>query len=134
MRAEGVGGLEGLLPWTPAGGSPWSCSFVITKKKLRSDLNVKGCQKRGRDKKGRKVLGFNCVRRIQRGRWRDMKGSRDNVIWQCAPVLACVYAECVPVRWQSLHLVHRPGCAEYEREEMGEWTGSLMCLCAEVNS
>lgn len=104
------------------------------KKKLRSNLNVKGRQKRGRDKKGRKVLGFNCVRRIQREKWRDMKGSRDNVIWQCVPVLVCVYAECVPARWQSLHLVHRPGCAEYEREEMGEWTGSLMRLCAEVNS
>lgn len=132
MRVEGVGELEGLLPWTPAGASSWSCSFVIIekkkkKKKLRSDLNVKGDQKRGRDKKGRKVLGFNCVRRIQRKeerkKRRDTKGSRDNVIWQC-----------VPPRWQSLHLVHRSRCAECKREEMGEWTCSLMCLSAEVTS
>lgn len=97
------------------------------KKKLRSDLNVKGHQKRGRDKKGRKVLGFNCVMRIQRKeerkKRRDTKGSRDNVIWQC-----------VPPRWQSLHLVHRSRCAECKREEMGEWTCSLMCLSAEVTS
>lgn len=33
MRVEGVGELEGLLPWTPAGASSWSWSFVIMKKK-----------------------------------------------------------------------------------------------------
>lgn len=36
-------------------------------------MNVKGCQKR-ETKKGRKVLGFNCVRRIQRKEERGKEG------------------------------------------------------------
>lgn len=37
MRVEGVGELEGLLPWTPAGASSWSCSFVIIEKKKKKE-------------------------------------------------------------------------------------------------
>lgn len=98
-----MGELEGLLPWTPAGASSRSCSFVIGRKREREE-EAKGpfecertSEKRERQKKGRKVLGFNCVRRIQRKerrkKQRNMKGSRDNVIWQrvcvCVGLCAC---------------------------------------------
>lgn len=83
MRGERLGELEGLLPWTPAGASSWSCSFVIIKKKREKKAKegfecerTQTSEKRERQKKGRKVLGFDCVRRIQRKEERKKGGIR----------------------------------------------------------
>lgn len=91
----------------------------------------KDVRKEGETKRGEKswdLTAWGGYRGKKRRRRRDMKGSRDNLIWQCGSVLVCVHAECATSRWQSLHIVHRPCCAERDREGMGEWSCSLMHL------
>ena len=51
-----MGEPEGLLPWTPAGASSWSCSFVIIKKAKEGFEceRTRTSEKRQRQKRGEK--------------------------------------------------------------------------------
>lgn len=61
MRVERVGELEGLLPWTPAGASSWSCSFVIIiiiKKEAKEPFECERTSEKRERQKGEKSPGI----------------------------------------------------------------------------
>lgn len=113
--------VEGLLLWAPAGASSGSCSFVIIRKKkeLKELFEFERIWETKRWG-GRKVLGFNCVRSIQRKEERKRGG-----IWRAAEIMwfgvagqcwwACMLS--VPQSGHSFHLEQWPCCSKCNREE-----------------
>lgn len=55
-----------------------------------------------------------------------MKGSRDNVIWRCRPVLVSVHAECASERGTHSIESSGPRCSECNREKKTGQQCSLM--------
>lgn len=104
MRAEGDSETGGAVAMD-AGRSQFTELLLCHKKKLRRDLNVKGHQKEGETNKGEKSPGICLREEVTEGR-----GGRGCDLAVCVCVCVCMHAQCVPLRWQSSHLVHCAGC------------------------
>ena len=67
MRGEGVGAPEGLLPWTLAGASSWSCSFVRIKKAKGGFKCERASEKKEIQKRGEKSWDLIAWRILRKG-------------------------------------------------------------------
>lgn len=121
MWGEGLSeGLKGLLPWTPAGGRSWSCSFV-TIKKSRIWM-IKDIRKGGKTKQGEKSWDLTTWGGYrEKRRWRKARLRRAaEIMWLdsvslSACLLVCMHLECVPPRWQSFLILLPCNCANCDK-------------------